>query len=86
MPPLLNFEIALSATEVPAQFRRLQLAFRGIALSIVGVLEDMEVHWTENTEALKNASKSFELTVKFEPPPRFESVSEEMEKITRGIG
>jgi hypothetical protein len=79
----LNFELAVSAAEVPSAFYSLKDSFRGITGSIVRVVEDLNVQWSRNTEALRNGAQKFEIKINFESPPQLKTALEEFERIKK---
>ncbi|WP_298875727.1 DUF4236 domain-containing protein [uncultured Bradyrhizobium sp.] len=82
----LIFELLVCAADVPSALRRLQFSFRGITLSVISVVEELDLQWTKNVEALRNGSHEFKIKVTFSAPPQFQKVSEEIERLKRNPG
>ncbi|HMF66203.1 MAG TPA: hypothetical protein VK602_01170, partial [Phyllobacterium sp.] len=79
----LHFESALSAAEVPSGYYELKDSFRGVTVSVVRVIEDLNVQWSRNTEALRNGAQKFELKIHFISPPQLQTALEAFERIKK---
>ncbi|UPK40859.1 DUF4236 domain-containing protein (plasmid) [Bradyrhizobium sp. 186] len=77
----LQFEIELSATEVPARFEKLKAAPVGMVTSVIRLLDDLSFQWTTNTNALRRGSHEFDLKVRFHTPAQLDALEEEFNKI-----
>ncbi|WP_198031906.1 DUF4236 domain-containing protein [Bradyrhizobium sp. Ec3.3] len=79
----LEFETDLCAAEVPSAFYELKDSFRGIAASMVRVIDDLYLQWSRNTEALRNGAQKFELKITFDALPQLKPALAEFERIRK---
>ncbi|WP_420971986.1 hypothetical protein [Bradyrhizobium sp. B120] len=78
-----DFELSVRAAMVPPAFETLRDAFHGIGDMLIRVVEDLTNQWNEKTEALKAGATSFEVKVRFEPPPQIAAVMKEFDRMQK---
>jgi hypothetical protein len=72
----------VSVAEPPPKFKVLPATLRGIALLVIGVVEQLANQWSKNVEALRDGSlKEFHINVKFTTPSQLNEARVEMDKM-----
>jgi hypothetical protein len=77
----LAFELEVSVAEPPPKLKVFSATLRGIALAIIGVVEQLANQWSEKVEALRNGSKEFHINVKFPNLPQLNEALVEIRKV-----
>lgn len=77
----LAFELEVSIAEPPSKLKVFSATLRGVALAIIGVVEQLANQWSEKVEALRNGSREFHINLAFPNLPQLNEALVEMGKV-----
>jgi hypothetical protein len=77
----LAFELEVSVAEPPPKLKVFSATLRGIALTVIGGVEQLANQWSEKVEALRSGSKEFQINLKYPSLPQLNEALVEMGKV-----